>query len=338
MSKVSEQTHSLLKILSKTNFMTSNLSEVEKKEISDIKYSDLLNYGFTLQEVNSIYQNIKLLNNNSRLQKRSYSLVENYFPNKEFALDVYGSGVLKVKPMQMNKLDVQKMPIQTNLYNDTHEDCGCEDHEDCGCVCEECGCNPCECEVCKGCGCNPCECEETHGHNCGCCENCGDCDCFNCLNDHSDKKHLKEVFGMLIVYLRAMQLWFHSAHHSIKGVSFTADHAFLLADFYKKAEEEFDQISEKSIGKLLTTELCSPKFFLKASQLLFDNWKDPTCISTEEMMEEALNIELCYQDVVKKCFERIADDSSMIGLNDFLTGTANDHDTHVYKLFQRVGK
>ena len=56
------------------------------------------------------------------------------------------------------------------------------------------------------------------------------------------------------------------------------------------------------------------------------------------MMEEALNIELCYQDVVKKCFDRIAEDSSMLGLNDFLTGTANDHDTHVYKLFQRVAK
>ena len=327
MPNLSEPTHDLLKILSRTNFMTSKLSESEKKELSGLKYSDLLNYGFTLQEVNSIYQNLKMLNNNEKHQKSSYSLVESFDPNKEYALDIYGSGVLNVKPVKMNKLDTNKMPAQSDLYG-LDKSCGCDD--DCDCHYDE--------EVCEECGSNPCECEEEHEHNCGCCENCGDCECFNCLNDHSDKQHLKEVFGMLIVYLRAMQLWYHSAHHAIKGVSFTADHADLLGEFYKKAEEEFDQIAEKSVGKLLTTELCSPKFFLNASQILFDHWKDPTTTSTEEMLQEALNIELCYQDVVKQCFDKISDDTSLLGLNDFLTGTANDHDTHVYKLFQRVGK
>ena len=344
MPNLSEQTHDLLKILSRTNFMTSKLSESEKKELSGLKYSDLLSYGFTLQEVNSIYQNLKMLNNNHKHQKSSYSLVENLDPNKEFALDIYGSGKLNLKPVKMNKLDLEEMPVQAG-FSGLGDSCGCGDEE-----CEgDCGCDM-ESEACEECGWNPCECveeheenedheeNEEHEDNCGCCENCGDCECFNCLNDHDNKEHLKEVFGMLIVYLRAMQLWFHSAHHSIKGVSFTADHADLLAEFYKKAEEEFDQIAEKSVGKLLTTQLCSPSFFLSASQILFEHWKDPTTTSTEEILQEALNIELCYQDVVKVCFDRIAEDTSLLGLNDFLTGTANDHDTHVYKLFQRVGK
>ena len=52
------------------------------------------------------------------------------------------------------------------------------------------------------------------------------------ITDGGDQK-LHEFYFSYIAYLRAAYIWFHSAHHTTRGVSFSGDHVNLYPKIYE---------------------------------------------------------------------------------------------------------
>lgn len=57
----------------------------------------------------------------------------------------------------------------------------------------------------------------------------------------------KKEFIDLVAHLRAMHLYYHSAHHHASRMSFFADHA-VFGDFYAAVEQDYDDVVERGIG------------------------------------------------------------------------------------------
>lgn len=53
----------------------------------------------------------------------------------------------------------------------------------------------------------------------------------------------------LLILLRSMQLFNHSAHHLVARAPFAADHE-LFGSFYSELDGEYDSVAERAIGKL----------------------------------------------------------------------------------------
>lgn len=58
---------------------------------------------------------------------------------------------------------------------------------------------------------------------------------------------MQEQMLKLVAHLRAMQLYYHSAHHHAARVAFFADHS-AFGSFYAELEEDFDSCAERVIG------------------------------------------------------------------------------------------
>lgn len=146
----------------------------------------------------------------------------------------------------------------------------------------------------------------------------------------------EEIYLQIATFLRSMQLWFQAAHHCVDGLSFIADHQLLFSDLYTMCAEEFDSIVEKSIGKNNNKNCANLKMQLEGINFLFSKWKEPSQISTQEIFEQAKEIELLYQELLKSCFEKIQDDILMLGLNDWIMTSISQHEDNLYKINARI--
>jgi hypothetical protein len=52
----------------------------------------------------------------------------------------------------------------------------------------------------------------------------------------------RELMQQYLGYVRAMQLWFHGAHHSARGTSFAGDHGILYTKIYQGFQDHFDDV------------------------------------------------------------------------------------------------
>ena len=56
------------------------------------------------------------------------------------------------------------------------------------------------------------------------------------------------VFSEWVCTVKAIELWFHSAHHLTKGAGFSGDHVNLYGKIYLELQEEFDAVAERVLG------------------------------------------------------------------------------------------
>lgn len=81
---------------------------------------------------------------------------------------------------------------------------------------------------------------------------------------------MKELFLKLIVQLRSMQLYAHSAHNLVARAPFFSDHD-ALSSFYQEFEGHYDSAVERAIGfdmdDLIHFKLLMPQISAKLSPL-----------------------------------------------------------------------
>jgi len=142
----------------------------------------------------------------------------------------------------------------------------------------------------------------------------------------------EEFIGML----RFMHLWYHSAHHCSRGISFGADHDNIFGDLYSSVNDEIDAAIEKTIGVTNNEGFACPVNITKNALALLEIYPSPPSIDMSTMVSVALEIEQQYIQHVEDLFTRLENQGSLtLGLNDFLSASANLHESHVYKLSQR---
>ena len=151
------------------------------------------------------------------------------------------------------------------------------------------------------------------------------------------KKIFKTRMSQYIGMLRGMHLWYHAAHHATRGAGFSGDHPNLYGSFYNALGEEVDGAIEKAIGLSNDEEFSCPKCITSLALQVLDKYPSPATIRSLAIASCALQIEKDYARLVDALFRELESAGCLsMGLNDFLMGSVNDHEGHIYKLQQRI--
>ena len=148
---------------------------------------------------------------------------------------------------------------------------------------------------------------------------------------------LAKRFSQYLGMLRAMYLWYHGAHHAVRGAAFAGDHAEIFGKFYRESNEEFDGAVEKAVGLTQDEGMSCPIHITKLALQVLQKYPSPPTVNTLSMFAVALQLENDYIEMVSQMFAELEEAEQLsLGLNDFLMASANDHESRVYFLQQRI--
>lgn len=152
-----------------------------------------------------------------------------------------------------------------------------------------------------------------------------------------DKEYLENYLANYVGSLRAIQLWFHSAHILAKGTGFAGDHVHLYGQIYNEVSDEIDTAIEKAVGITNDEVLGCPRTITyKALEVLMD-YPVPTNAAPLKIVLSALALVKSYIAFVEQMFSDLEEaDELSLGLNDFLAQSANTFEGYAYLLQQRV--
>ena len=111
----------------------------------------------------------------------------------------------------------------------------------------------------------------------------GSCGCEN-------KEEAESLFEDYIGTTRALQHWFHAAHHVTKGKGFAGDHNILYSKIYNLLGEDLDALIEKGIGLYDEEQLACPIIISKLASKMICNFDSPVNLGDHEIACIALEV------------------------------------------------
>jgi len=151
------------------------------------------------------------------------------------------------------------------------------------------------------------------------------------------KEYFDHYLANYVGSLRAIQLWFHSAHVLAKGTGFAGDHVNIYGRIYDEVTRDIDTAMEKVVGLTENESVVCPRTMTyKAMEVLMD-YPVPTNAAGMKIALSALALVKSYLAFVSQMFSDLeASDSLSLGMNDFLSQSANTFEGYAYQLQQRV--
>ena len=86
------------------------------------------------------------------------------------------------------------------------------------------------------------------------------------------------MYDALLGYIgctKALQTWFHAAHHVTKGVGFAGDHVNLYGEIYNGVLEDFDKLVEKAIIIADTESVACPIMLTEIAIKVLKKYNSP---------------------------------------------------------------
>lgn len=131
--------------------------------------------------------------------------------------------------------------------------------------------------------------------------------------------------------LQALQELHKNVHWTAHGESFYGDH-LLYQRLYENLDSEIDALAEKIVA-YFDEEAVEPVRLLEYTQRYVVQWRT----ASECVVEQSLIAERELQDMISRTYDLISGQQEMsLGLDDFLMAMANDHETHIYLIQQKV--
>jgi hypothetical protein len=150
-----------------------------------------------------------------------------------------------------------------------------------------------------------------------------------------DKQLTRELMELMI-NVRAIQLWFHSAHLVSKGVGFEGDHE-IYSEIYEAAEAAFDAYAERAIGLSGQERVASPKHLARGVYEKLRFWPEIADSDSLSIAVGAFNIAKNHIQKITVTYKQLKSSGELtLGLDDLLMSDASDWETIVYKLQQRI--
>ena len=146
---------------------------------------------------------------------------------------------------------------------------------------------------------------------------------------------MEHIFHSWIGMHRAMLAWFHAAHHVTKGTSFGGDHVNIFGEIYTQLEDDLDAIVEKGLGLTGDETLADPVSSLSMAASLLAQQPATANQSADWIASNALEVMRGYIDFLESIFSQLESMGMSLGLNDMISGFANQYETYVYLLQQR---
>lgn len=138
--------------------------------------------------------------------------------------------------------------------------------------------------------------------------------------------------------LRAMHLWFHSAHNTVYGMPFAGDHD-LYGKIYEEIQDEIDGFIERTIGLTGKQSAGCPIMISGVAQKMLQSLPSPTSMEGCEISEAGRDITEAYLTLLEVAYDKISDAGLMtLGLDDLISSSASTHEGYYYLLNQRATK
>ena len=137
----------------------------------------------------------------------------------------------------------------------------------------------------------------------------------------------------LLAMLRAVQIVHHTAHWQTQGSTFYGDH-LLFERLYSALGDEFDTLAEKIVAMHGPAAVDAVDQMQRIATVV----KRAT-ESEKDLSKRSLLLEEGLQTVLEAVRDYLRKENELsIGLDNFLQGLADSHETAVYLLKQRTAK
>jgi len=134
----------------------------------------------------------------------------------------------------------------------------------------------------------------------------------------------------LLAFLRAMHWNYWTTHWQVKGQPFYGDH-LLFQRLYEGMAEEIDGTAEKIVGFFGSGAVDGHDSIDRAHNVL-KRWA-----ANPDILSRAVQSEQEFQLLIKGVYELIESKGHLtLGLDNFLQGLADVHETNLYLLQQRL--
>ena len=148
---------------------------------------------------------------------------------------------------------------------------------------------------------------------------------------------IPDLLLIYICFTKANQMWFHAAHHVTKGKGFAGDHELLYGKIYQTLTEDLDALIERAIG-LTDSEICAcPIVISEMTSRVLQRFCSPADRSDQEIVAIAYD---CLEGLIQNLeilHEKFQQSGQLsLGLEDLLAGFANQYETYIYMLKQRL--
>jgi len=138
--------------------------------------------------------------------------------------------------------------------------------------------------------------------------------------------------------LRAMHLWFHSAHNVAYGMPFKGDHK-LYKKIYEAIQDEVDDFIERSIGLTRNQDMGCPIKITSAAEKIVASLPSPSSLKGCEVSEAGRDIVEAYLALLEVVYKELESSNELtLGLDDLIMSSANTHEGYFYMLHQRATK
>jgi len=134
----------------------------------------------------------------------------------------------------------------------------------------------------------------------------------------------------LLAHLRALHWCYWTAHWQAKGDPAYGDH-LLYQRLYEGMVDEIDGLAEKCVAYFGEKAVCPNAQIVTAAHLVQQIHENGDLATGLQMSEEVL------QRVIRELRDRLSEGGELsVGLEDYLGGLANAHETNQYLLGQRL--
>jgi len=141
----------------------------------------------------------------------------------------------------------------------------------------------------------------------------------------------------LLAKLRVLRWHYHTTHWRVRGESFYGDHLLferLYAGDTPSVDDQIDALAEKMVAYYGRDVVSSQAVWPEATAFMQSSLQTSDC-----PYEQALTMENEVQKSIQKAYSAMKDDGSMtLGMDDFLMALANERETPIYLLQQRMDR
>lgn len=151
------------------------------------------------------------------------------------------------------------------------------------------------------------------------------------MADAPSSDRVQRLMVQTLAFLKAMH-WSHwTSHWQVQGQPFYGDHE-LFNRLYAGIADQIDGLAEKIVAFYGPDAVDPLKVEAYSTMIL------RKCYMAEDSIpRRALTMEKHFQDILKKLYDAIKESGEMsLGLDDFIMALANDHETNIYLLTQRM--
>ena len=146
-----------------------------------------------------------------------------------------------------------------------------------------------------------------------------------------------EEIHQFIGSVKALENWFHAAHHVTKGMAFIADHDILYDKIYNFFGDYFDAIVEKLMALTGSEIIACPSIISKYSGYVLSQIPTPANKDSREIAEISFSIIIEHLKEIERayeCFEKF--EIMTKGMDDLLASNYNEMETFVYFLQRKL--